>query len=235
MMPAVIHAMKLPRILAVFVTCLAGLGSTALAQEAAPASFVLTPHLGLTTESDVVSGAIRFSDGDIDFISIEPDTGLLLGIELGYRFRPKLMGVLALSYAMADAQYIEDTNFRPDVSIDTIRIQPGVMATILSAGALDLSIGGGLTFARIAIDDLVWNDRLVAATSTAIGLFGAAGIDVPFSRRASFHAHLALELTKPAYDDLEDSLAFADGEAGAEVDHDLRSAVMLVLGVAFGL
>jgi hypothetical protein len=230
------HTPTLPRILGVLVAFLAGLSSPALAQEAAsPATFVLTPMIGVTMESDVVSGPVAFSDGGVDFISIEPDAGLLLGLELGYRFRPSLMGVLALSYATADAQYIEDNNLRPDLSIDTIRIQPGVMASVLQSGSLDVGVGGGLTIARIEIDDLVWNDRFRNVSSTAIGLFGAASLDIALSDLVSFHTHLALEVTRPSYGDLEDELAIADGEAFAEVDHDLRTAAMLVVGVAFGL
>lgn len=209
---------------------------TAFAQEAPPPSRLsITPHLGVVSESDFVNGLVRFSDGDTDFISIEPRTGLLFGVALNYRFQPKVTGVLGLSYTVAGARYIEKDNFRRDAGISTIRIQPGVMVNVLSAGRSDVSVGGGLTIARIAIDDIVWNGGRVESSSTAIGLFGAAGIDVPLSGRVSFHAHLALELSKPSYGDLEDGLARADGEFASEVDHDLRSAILLVAGVTFGL
>ena len=74
----------------VAVTTLFGLApAPANAQGDEPAGrFFLTPHLGVTSESDFVEGAVRFSDGDVDFISIEPGTGLLLGLELGYAFGP---------------------------------------------------------------------------------------------------------------------------------------------------
>ena len=93
-------------------------GSTAaLAQNAAePATLSITPHVGVVSESAFVDGLVRFSDGDTDFISIEPRTGILLGVELGYRFRPKVSGVLALSYTTASVRYIEKDNFRRDGS-----------------------------------------------------------------------------------------------------------------------
>ena len=89
--------------------------------------------------------------------------------------------------------------------------------------------------ARVAFDDISWDGGRVDPRSTSIGLFGAVGLDVGISRRASFHAHLALEVNKPSYGDFEVGLARADGETGAEVDHDLRTAVLLVAGVTFGL
>lgn len=217
---------------------------TALALAPRPASgqgtepagrFFLTPHLGVTSESDFVDGAVRFSDGDVDFISIEPGNGLLLGIEFGYTFGSKLDGILALSYATADARYIENGDLRPDANIDTIRIQPGVMYNVVDNGKVGVAVGGGVTLARLSLDRVVWNDRSVNAASTALGVFGAGGLDVSLSPRASLHVHLALEVTRPSYGDLEDGLAFADGEVASKVDHDLRQALLLALGVTIAL
>lgn len=230
--------MVLKRLAGFAVTLSTGLGSgAAFAQEAPPsqATLSITPHIGVVSESDFVDGLVRFSDGDTDFISIEPRTGLLLGAALNYRFQPRVTGVLGLSYTFADARYIEKDNFRRDGGVSTIRIQPGVMVNVVRTGKLDLSVGGGLTIARIALDDMVWDGGRIDSSSTAIGLFGAAGIDVPLSRRVSFHAHLAVELSRPSYGDFENALARADGEVGSEVDHDLRSAIFLVAGVTFGL
>lgn len=217
------------------VTFAFGLG-TAFAQEPAPPSALsITPHVGVVSESAFVDGLVRFSDGDTDFISIEPSTGILFGVELTYRFRPKVSGVLALSYATASARYIEKDNFRRDASGSTIRLQPGVMVDVVQAGKVGVAVGGGLTIARIAFEDINWNGDRVDPRSTALGLFGAVALDLALSRRASFHAHLALELNKPSYGDIEDGLARADGETGSNVDHDLRTAVLLVAGVTFGL
>lgn len=197
--------------------------------------FFLAPHLGIASDSDYVDGAVRFSDGSVDFISLEPETGLLVGLELGYAFGPTLDGVLVLSYATADARYIEDGELRPDAEIDTIRIQPGVMVNVVDNGKIGVGVGGGLTIARVSLDRVFWNGRPVDADSTAIGLFGSAGLDVGISPRASFHAHLALEVTRASYGDLEGRLAVADGEAGSEVDGDLRQALLLAVGVTFAL
>ncbi len=230
--------MQLPRRLALFitVTVTAGLTPRAALAESPPAhEFSLTPHLGVTSESAFVDGAVRFSNVDVDFVSIVPDTGLLLGVELGYRFRPNLTGVLALSFARANARYIERDKVRTDATIDTIRIQPGVMIDVISAGATDVSLGGGLTIAQISIDDLIWKDVRFGSSALAIGVYGAGGLDIAISERASFHAHLALEVTRPTYGDLESDLALRDKELGAEVDHDLRLAALLVIGVTFGL
>lgn len=229
--------MKIKQLIGITVGFTLGVGSTAaLAQEASPpAALSITPHVGVVSESAFVDGLVRFSDGDTDFISIEPRTGILLGVELNYRFRPKVSGVLALSYTTASARYIEKDNLRRDAGTTTIRLQPGVMVDVVDTGKLAVAVGGGLTIARIAFEDINWDGGRVDPRSTAIGLFGAVGIDVALSRRASFHAHLALELNKPSYGDIEAGLARADGEIGSDVDHDLRTAVLLVAGVTFGL
>lgn len=146
-----------------------------------------------------------------------------------------LTGVLGLSYAMADARYIEDNDLRGDVGFDTLRIQPGVMASLVSSDKFSLDLGGGLTLYQISIDGLVWNDRRVDPSGFGLGLFGAAGIDVPLSSRLSFHSHLSLELSRPFYGGFEDDIAGADGEAGAEVDHETRTGVVLALGLRIGL
>lgn len=229
--------MRIKQLIGITVGVSVCMGSAvALAQEPSrPAAFSITPHLGVVSESAFVDGLVRFSDGDTDFISIEPRTGILLGVELSYRFRPKVSGVLGLSYTTASARYIEKDNFRRDAGVSTIRLQPGVMVDVVHGGTVGVAVGGGLTIARIAFEDISWDGGRVDPGSTSIGLFGAVGIDIAMSRRASFHAHLALELNKPSYGDLEVGLARADGETGSEVDHDLRTAVLLVAGVTFGL
>jgi hypothetical protein len=222
-----------------FVGCSAVLAmgaSIAFAQGTPESSrFSVTPHLGVVSESDFVSGLVRFSDGDTDYISIEPRTGLLLGAEVSYRFRPKISGVLGLSFTSADARYIEKDSIRREAGVSTIRIQPGVMVDVVQGRTTDVAVGGGLTLAWISIEDLFWDGGRVDPDSTAIGVFGAGAIDVALSRRLSFHAHLAIELSKPSYGDLEDGLARADREVAAEVDHDVRSALLLGVGLTIAL
>lgn len=220
----------------VLVTLLAASSGEAISQPASkPSAFVISPHVGVASESSYVEGPVVFSDGDVDFVLVEPDTAALFGVELSYWFSQRLAGVLGLSYAIADARYIEDNEVRPDVGIDTLRIQPGVMANIASSDKFAFDVGGGVTIYRISLDGLVWNDRRFDASGGGLGLYGAAGIDVPLSGRLSFHSHLLLELSRPFYGGLEDDLAFADGEAGAEVDHDTRLGAVLAVGVSIGL
>src|SRR6266511_5561268 len=88
---------------------LAVLLGASVAAGAEPASsgagLMLTPHVGVVAESEYVEGPVQFSNGDVDYISIDPDTGLLVGLELAYRFSGRLSGFLTLSYASADAGY----------------------------------------------------------------------------------------------------------------------------------
>lgn len=227
--------MSVPR-LSLLVALLAVGSSPAFAQPATRTSkFAITPHLGVVSEGAYADGPIVFSDGDVDYILVEPRTALLIGVEVAYRFTPKLAGVLGLSFASADARYIENNDVRRDVGFDTIRIQPGVMANILSSDKLALDLGGGLTIYQISIDGFVWNDRRVDPGGGGLGLFGAAAIDVPLTPRLSFHSHLMLELSRPFYGGFEDDIAFADGEVGASVDHDTRLGAVLGVGLSINL
>lgn len=206
-----------------------------VAAEAPSRSISLTPHIGVVAESDLVSGTVRFSDGGVDFISVEPDAAPLIGVELSVQLQPKLYGVVALSFAVGDARYIEDGELRPDVGIQTFRLQPGVMANIAKVGKTRFGVGGGLTIARISVDDMVWSDRRIEPRLLAIGLFGAGSIDIDLSPRIALHGHLALEIARPTYGNLEDELALADGEVSSNVEHDLRTGFVLAIGVAFAL
>jgi hypothetical protein len=217
------------------IASLATSSSPALAEAAEPSTFALTPHVGVTSESAFLDGPVVFSDGDVEFILVEPDTALLLGLELSYWFSPKLAGVLGLSYATADARYIEGNDLGRDVGFDTLRIQPGVMATVVGGDKFALDVGGGLTVYRHSIDGLVWNDRRIDSSGLGLGLFGAAGIDVALTSRLSFHSHLLLEVSRAAYGGLEDDIAFADGEAGADVDREARLGLVLAIGLGINL
>lgn len=209
--------------------------SPARAQGVEEGKYSITPFLGGISDSDIVSGPVTFSDGDTDFISLEPGSVLMLGLELDMRLKPKLHGNLMISYASGAARYFEGDNRRADASVHTTRIQPGVIWELLRSGKLAVGAGGGLTIARVTMDDLVWNDRPVSARGTALGLYGAGELDVRISQLVSLHLHLVLEASRMSFGDLEDELAFADGEAGAEVDHDTRTSLAFALGVRFTL
>lgn len=223
------------RDLLITVTLLAASSGSALAQQTSTSTFTLTPHLGVTSESAYVDGPIVFADGDVDYVLVEPDAGVLIGLELSYGFTPKVDGVLGLSYSIADARYIENNDLRRDVGFNTLRIQPGVMVNIVGSDKVSFDLGGGLSIYQLSIDGLIWNDRRVDPGGFGLGLFGAAGIDVPLTSKLSFHSHLLLELSRPFYGGFEDDIAFADGEVGAEVDHDLRTGAVLAVGLSIGL
>lgn len=202
---------------------------------AEPSGFSLAPHVGVTSEGAFADGPAIFSDGDIDYILVEPGAATLLGLELGYRFSNQLEGTLALSYAMSEARFIEKDELRRDVDFDTLRIQPGVLYRVVDAAKVAVDVGGGLTIARISIDGMVWSDRPIAPSVTGLGLFGSAGLDIPLTDRLAFHSHLNLEATRPFYGSFEDDLARADGEAGVEIDHDLRLGLVFAIGLRIGI
>ena len=193
--------------------------------------FAIIPHLGVTSEGAYLDGPIVFSDGDVDSILVEPDTGILVGVAFSYQFSPKVAGVLGVSFTSADARYIESNDLRRDIGFDTIRIQPGVMANVARSGKVGVDLGGGLTLYQMSIDGMVWNDRLVDSSGGGLGLFGAAALAVRLTPRLSFHSHLMLELSRPFYGGFEADIAAADGEADADVDHDTRLGVVLGLGL----
>ena len=195
----------------------------------------LAPYIGVIAESDIVNSSVLFSDGSNDFVAIEPDLGFQFGLELSVPFGGKLNGVLGLSYSVADARYTEDNNRRPDVGIATLRLQPGLIATIVDSGKVRLGLGGGLTFGRTWIDGMRWNDNPIEPRATLLGLFGTAGLDIGLSARVALHTHLVIELNGRTLGDLEEEIAFADNETGASVDGDIGTALGVALGVSFAL
>ena len=87
----------------------------------------------------------------------------------------------------------------------------------------------------MSFDGMTWSGERIEPTATLFGLFGTAGLDVGLSPRIEFHSHVVLELNRLTYGDLEDDLARADGEASSQLDHDLRTAFALAIGVTFAL
>jgi len=199
--------------------------------ERAGRRFGLTPFVGLTLENELVDGPVRFSDGSVDFISIDPEMALLLGVELSYHFHERLSGFLQLSYALGEASYVENDNLRPDVDMATFRIQPGILFDAVSFGSGTLGVGGGLTVAFISVDDLFWSGQRTEMSSTGVGIFGRLALEIGLSDRLRFHAHLDLELSRASVGDIEDELARADDEFSADVDADTRTAVLVGLGI----
>ena len=88
---------------------------------------------------------------------------------------------------------------------------------------------------RMWIDGVVWDGARLEPSSTLLGLFGTVGLDVGLTSRIAFHSHLVLELNRSTYGDLENELARADGEISSRLDHDLRTALALAIGVSFAL
>jgi hypothetical protein len=211
------------------------IATTVRAEPAAPRRFTLGVLVGLGAQSEYHDGPVRFSDGDVDFLSVDPGPSLQLGLSAAYLFGERLAGNLTLWYGNSDANYIENDNFRPDLEVSTTAIDLGVTYQIVSTRKVRFAAGGGLTLAFQSVDRMVWDDNLIEPSTSAIGLHGLGVLDVPLTERVAFRALLRLGLSSPQLGDLEDELARAEGEAGADAEGDSRTDVMLAAGVAIGL
>ncbi len=190
---------------------------------------------GLGAQSEYHDGFVRFSDGDVDFLAVEPGTSLNLGLSGAYPFGARIDGYATLWFGTADARYIEKDNVRPDVGITTTTIDLGASYHVLATSKLRFLAGGGLAIGFQSVDDMTWDGRRIAPSTSVIGLHGLGVLDVSITPRTAFRALLRLGLGIPRLSDFENELARAEGEASADVDSESRTDALLAVGVAISL
>lgn len=188
---------------------------------------------GVSNQSKYVESAVAFSDGGIDFISIQPETGLSIGLCAGYRFTPRVTGYLALIYANADADYVEDGNFRPQVEVATTTLDAGALFSATAGPKFELGVGGGISLASQDLDGARWNGNPIGSSTSAFGLHLLVAADFPVSANTSIRGQFRLAFLSQNLSDLEQDLAVADGELSSRVDEDTITDLGLAAGVVF--
>lgn len=152
-------------------------------------SFWVTPYLGLGFQAKYYDGVVRFSDGDVDLLSIGSASGLLFGAQVGYRFRKALTLHVNVATSSPDAQYVENGSLRPDVNLQTTQLEAGALydlGTFPVAGKIaPILLGGGVSFTFHSVGRFVWDGRFVEPRTTSVGVHGLIGLDIPIAPKLS--------------------------------------------------
>lgn len=212
---------------------------TAAAQATRPSLWV-TPYLGIGVQGEYYDGVVQFSDGGTDLLRIDPGTGLVIGAQLGYRFRPALTLHVNVATSSPDADYVEDGTLRPDVELETTQLEAGLLYDLGSfpvAGAIaPLFIGGGLSLTFHSVDRFSWDGNVVQPSTTSIGVHGLIGLDVPVGPRVSVRGQGKVSVSPLARGGLEEKIALAEGGGvTASVDGGTSSYFVLSAGVTIRL
>jgi hypothetical protein len=212
--------------------------TAAAARPAAASRIWIAPYFGAGVQSNYYDGLVQFSDGSSAFLTLDPGTSVVFGVQVGYRLSPKWTMQSSVSTASPDASYIENLSARPDQNLRTTQIDAGILydAAALRVGKdkAPITIGGGLSLTSHSIKNLVWNGNTIRPGATSIGAHVVAGLDIPLAEKFSFHSQAKLSLTPLSRGDLEEKLGAAQGGGvTAALDGGTSTYFQLNLGAAY--
>jgi hypothetical protein len=196
--------------------------------------FRVTPLVGLGVWGDYYQGPVLFSDGDRDFLEIEPDAGVTVGLQLSYYLTERLAVYVGATYASPDADYVEDRNVRPDIELKTLDVDLGVLFDVARFGSVTPStfaLGGGLSVVSHSPEGMVWDGERIEPTTTSLGVHGLGALDLGLTALLALRVQLELGVVALRLDDLEEALAFADNEAAADLDSEAVTYAQASIGL----
>lgn len=198
----------------------------------------VAPYIGFGFQSAYYDGVVQFSDGSSDFLTIDPGTSVLLGMQLGYRFSPKWTLHVNLSTASPNAEYIEDLTPRPDNDLRTSQVEAGLLydMTTLPVGRdrAPLAIGGGLSLTSHSLKRFTWDGNAIRPSTTSVGAHGLAALEIPLAPKLNFRSQAKLSVTPLSLGDLEEKIAAAEGGGvTASLDAGTSVAFQMLFGVSY--
>jgi opacity protein-like surface antigen len=198
----------------------------------------VAPYIGFGVQSAYYDGVVQFSDGSSAFLTVDPGTSAVLGMQLGYRFNPKWTLQVNLSTSSPNAAYIEDLAPRPDKSLRTNQFEAGVLydATSFRVGRnkAPLSIGGGLSLTSHSMKQFTWNGNAIRPSTTSLGAHGLAALEIPLAPKLNFRGQAKVSVTPLALGDLEKKIAAAEGGGvTASLDSKTSIAFQMLFGVSY--
>lgn len=210
----------------------------ARASEPNSPGFWVAPYFGPGFQSSYYDGLVQFSDGSSAFLTVDPGTSVVLGLQVGYRVSPKWTLHGNVATASPSAEYIEDLQIRPENSLRTTQVEAGVLydAARFKVGQdqAPLAVGGGLSLTSHSMNTLIWNGNTIRPSATSIGAHALAALDIPLAPRLTFHGQAKLTLTPLSRGDLEDKIAAAEGGGvTATLDGGTSTYFQLLVGAAY--
>ncbi len=203
-------------------------------------SFWVTPYLGIGFQGEYYDDFVQFSDGGSDFLTINPGSGLVYGVQLGYRFRPSWTLHVNLATSSPDAEYKRDLKPQGDVELRTSQLEVGVLydlSTFPVGGKIaPFLLGGGLSLTFHSLNRFRWKREVIEPSTTSIGVHGLAAIDIPLAPRVSLRGQAKFAAISLSLGDLEKKIAVAEpGDVTATLDSGTTTYLVISAGVTFRL
>jgi len=203
-------------------------------------SFSVTPYLGIGFQGEYYDDFVQFSDGGTDLLRIDPGSGLVYGVQLGYRVGPSWTLQVNLATSSPDAKYVEDRKIRPDVELRTSQLEVGVLydlSTFPVGGKIaPFLLGGGLSLTFHSLNRFRWKREVIEPSTTSIGVHGLAALDIPLAPKVSLRGQAKLAVISLSLGDLEKKIAFAeDGGVTATLDSGITTYLVISAGVTVRL
>ena len=200
----------------------------------------ITPHIGLGFQGEYHDAIVQFADGDLELLRLDPGSGIVFGVQAGFRVGPAVTFHTSLGYSKVDADYVEDTNIRPRVGMKTSQLEAGILydlSTFPVAGKIaPFLVGGGLSLTFHSFDPFRWDDVFIEPSSTSIGVHGLAALDIPLAPKLSFRGQVKVTAMSLALGDLNDKIAFGEGTAIANpLDGGIATYIVLSGGITIRL
>jgi hypothetical protein len=198
----------------------------------------VAPYIGVGFQSNYYDGVVQFSDGGTDFLTVDPGSTALIGLQIGYRVSPKWTLHGNISTASLNAQYIEDLTPRPDSDLRTTQIEAGALYDVgalrLGKDKAPISVGGGLSLTTHSMKQFTWNGNAIRPSTTSLGAHALAALDIPLAPKLTFHGQAKLSVTPLSLGDLEEKIAAAEGGGlTASLDAGTSSYFQLLFGAAY--
>ncbi len=173
-------------------------------------------------------------------LRLDPGTAIVYGVQAGYRTGMAVTLQANLSYSVPEATYVEDNNTRPSVDVKTTQLELGLLYDVSTLPIADkiapFLIGGGLSLTFHSFDPFQWSGDFIQPSTTSIGAHGLVALDIPLAPKVSLRGQAKLTASKLALGDLNDKIAFADGNAiVSSLDGGISTYFVLSAGLTFRL
>jgi len=198
----------------------------------------VAPYIGVGFQTAYYDNVVQFSDGSSAFLTVDPGSSVLLGLQAGYRFSPKWTLHVNASTSSPNAEYIEDLTARPDNDLRTTQLEAGLLydvaAVRVGRNNAPLSVGGGLSLTSHSLKRFTWNGNAIRPSTTSIGAHALAALEIPLAPKLNFRGQAKVTVTPLSLGDLERRIAAAEGgPVTASLDAGTSTSFQMLFGVSY--
>lgn len=213
----------------------------------ATAQRILLPAAGYllgggSLQSDFYNGSIDFSGGTNSSLRIGGPSTAVFGLLVEGNRSGKWGLRLSAGFSKGNADYVEATQTRPPVSLQSVQLEVGVVYSVAQLGTEDspmrLAIEYGPSVTQHYLKDLIWNGQSVPSVRTTV--LGAhisgslAWNPKPLGNSLAIILGIKATVSELRLGKLADRLAAAQG-AGLSASLQESSSTMLVYFLGIGI